>query len=382
MAPPTVTELRAASALAEGPQAAADAVARASSGIGQEPTVTVLFSSGIPGTDVAEAVGGVKGTGPVVGMTGNGVIGGARALDHGASALALAGGRTGIGVRRDASGRVGAAAKEATAEAIARSGGDPGLVILLLDSRSGDQADAVAGAYEAAGPGVPLVGGAGGGAEPAQFVGGECIEDAVVAVALATGDIGIGHAHGCRVTGDPAIATRSDGRTLQELDGRPAAEVYLENLGMGGTQLSDQEFEQLAVTHPLAQPELRGDARLRHILERGPDGSLICATHIPPNAAIEFTHQTPADIVEACDRAVSMSLAEAGGQLPAAALVFDCAGRKRAVAGSLAAEVERISGAFGPHTPPLAGVFSHGEVSRIRGAKGDRNHAVVVASLF
>jgi hypothetical protein len=115
------------------------------------------------------------------------------------------------------------------------------------------------------------------------------------------------------------------------------------------------------------------------VLGRGPEGGLECATHIPPNAAVDFMEQSPPDIVESSSRAVENALAGLGR--PArAALVFDCAGRKRAVADSLAHEVEGLNAAFGERTPPLAGLFSHGEVFRLRGAKGDRNHAVVVAA--
>ena len=67
---------------------------------------------------------------------------------------------------------------------------------------------------------------------------------------------------------------RSTGRLLYELDGRPAAEVYLERHGLAGADLGREEFEALAVTHPLAQPELNGSSRLRHVLGWEPQISL------------------------------------------------------------------------------------------------------------
>ncbi len=176
-----------------------------------------------------------------------------------------------------------------------------------------------------------------------------------------------------------SIATRTKGRLLFELDGRPAVDVYLERHGLAGVELGSEEFSALAVTHPLAQPELNGSSRLRHVLGRGPEGGLELSTHIPVDAAVDFTAQVPGDIVEASGRAVRNALARLGGA-PRAALVFDCAGRKRAVADSLKLEVEGIIAGFGGDPPPLAGTFSHGEIYRLRGAKGDRNHAVVVAA--
>jgi hypothetical protein len=106
---------------------------------------------------------------------------------------------------------------------------------------------------------------------------------------------------------------------------------------------------------------------------------LVCATHLPPGAAVEFTHQAPDDIVAAARRAVGDSVAALGTD-PRAALVFDCAGRKGAIGGALGLESDALHSAF-TGAPPIAGAFTYGEVARARGAKGDRNHAVVVASL-
>jgi hypothetical protein len=69
-----------------------------------------------------------------------------------------------------------------------------------------------------------------------------------------------------------------------------------------------------------------------------------------------------------------------GGASPKAALVFDCAGRRRALREGIPEEVEGITTALGDPTPPLVGLYTHGEVARLRGAKGDRNHAVVTVA--
>jgi hypothetical protein len=190
----------------------------------------------------------------------------------------------------------------------------------------------------------------------------------------------MGIAHGCARIAVPSIVTESDDRWLQQLDGRPAETVYLEKLGLSGAQLGNAEFEALAACHPLAQPELSGQVRLRHVLARGEHGSLRCATPLPANSAVEFTVQQPEWIVRSAFEAVSAALAPLDGVPPRAALVFDCAGRKRALGGALRDEVAAVVGSFGAHTPPLAGLYTHGEIGRLRGAKGDRNHAVVVVA--
>lgn len=315
-------------------------------------------------------------------MTGSGAITAGHAIEEGCAAIAFGSGVSAtFALAEDAGAGLSEAARSAAETALAGLDGSRDATLLLfLDTRSGDQALAVAGAYEAAGPEIPLIGGGAGSDEPAQILGSACHTDSVVAVAIAADEpTGVGHAHGCRSRSTPAIATRTDGRFLFELDGRPAAEVYLERLGYAGMDLGREEFGALAVTHPLAQPELNGTSRLRHVLGRGPEGGLECATHIPVNAAIDFMEQSPADIVESADRAVQHALDDLAAT-PRAALIFDCAGRKRAVADSLALEVQALEAAFGHEPPPMAGIFSHGEIFRARGAKGDRNHAVVITA--
>jgi hypothetical protein len=201
----------------------------------------------------------------------------------------------------------------------------------------------------------------------------------VVAVAVVSPrPVGVGVSHGCLPTADPAIATRTEGRVLLELNGRPAEEVYLEGLGCAGHDLDDAAFEAFAVLHPLGQPELRGQLRLRHVHGRAPVGGLSCATPIPPNAAVWFTEQTAGSIVESARRAVSETLDQLPGP-PRAGLVFDCAARRKALGDEIGHETRALREAFGADAA-LAGLYTRGEVGRVRGAKGDRNHAIVVVA--
>jgi hypothetical protein len=168
-----------------------------------------------------------------------------------------------------------------------------------------------------------------------------------------------------------------------QLDGRRAEDVYLEKLGLADRVLQDYEFEAVSVVHPLAQPELSGDVRLRHVLGRTEAGGLICATHLPANAAVEFTDEEPDGIVVSAWDAVTLAQENLKGQPARAALIFDCAGRKRALqvhGEDLDREAGTLIRSLGDTPPPLAGLYTHGEIGRVRGAKGDRNHAVVVVT--
>src|SRR4051794_13765052 len=373
---------------AEGPGAITRAVEQALTALGgQRPSVVLAFPT--HGDDLASDVGLAQTltAAPLVGMTGNSVLSARGPAETGCSVLALAepvqaAVRVETSVSRDPR-EAGRRAAGAALNAIVSSIGSRAL-LMFVDTRSGDQAEVIAGAYEAAGPSVPLAGGAAGGPEPFQIGEGKTYTDSVVAVAItAPGPIGVGVAHGCSPRSAPSIVTKADGRVVLQLDGRRAEDVYLEKLGLADRVLQDYEFEAVSVVHPLAQPELSGDVRLRHVLGRTEEGGLVCATPLPANAAVEFTDEEPDGIVVSAWDAVTLAQNALKGAPTRAALIFDCAGRKRALqvhGEELDREAGTLVRSLGDTPPPLAGLYTHGEIGRVRGAKGDRNHAVVVVT--
>jgi hypothetical protein len=375
---------------AAGPDSAGVAVEGALKELRGEPaSVVVLFASSDLGPARAAAQAqAAAGDVPVVGLTSDACIGAPGVVRGGCTALALSAEvRAGVAVAEEAQLDPRRAAREATAEALAALGEatEHTVVLLLLDTRSGDQAESVAGAYAVAGATVPLAGGAAAGDPPAQLAHGRAYERAVVAVALGSQrPIGLGTAHGCRAAAvAPSIVTAADGERLLELDGLPAEHVYLRKLGHDGTRLTGRAFGDLAAAHPLAQPELSGDVRLRHVLDRDGRGGLICATRIPANAAVHIADQSAETIVASAPAAPRAARADLGGLPARAALVFDCAGRKHVLDSGLDAEAAGVLAGLagdGAGAPPMAGIYTRGEIGRLRGAKGDRNHAVVVVA--
>jgi hypothetical protein len=374
---------------ATGPGAVTAAVEQALGALeGARPSVVLAFPT--PTADLASdiALAQTLTAAPLVGMTGNAVLYAEGAAEKSCSVLALADPvHAAVRVETDVSRDPRGAGRRVAGAALSAIDSSVGARVLLMfvDTRSGDQAEVIAGAYQAAGPSVPLAGGAAGGTEPVQIAEGKTFTDSVVGVALtAPGPIGVGVAHGCSPRSAPSIVTKADGRVVLQLDGRRAEDVYLEKLGLADRVLQDWEFEAVSVVHPLAQPELSGDVRLRHVLGRTGDGGLICATHLPANAAVEFTDEEPHGIVVSAWDAVVGALGELGDSPPRAALIFDCAGRKRALAvhgETLDREAAALIRSLGEPAPPLAGCYVHGEIGRVRGAKGDRNHAVVVVAI-
>ena len=62
-----------------------------------------------------------------------------------------------------------------------------------------------------------------------------------------------------------------------------------------------------------------------------------------------------------------------------AALVFDCAARRRVLGIDPQAEVDVLTSTLGSDRP-LVGLYTRGEVARTRGATGDLNHAIVIVA--
>ena len=368
---------------AAGPDAAGVAVGHALSTI-ERPALVVLFADGDLGPGrVAAQAGAASGDVPVVGLTSDVLIGVSGLARGACTAVALGAPLTAsVGIATQASADLRAAGRLAADRALdgMPAKAEHRVMLLLLDATSGDQADAVAGAYSVSGGAVALAGGAAAGNQASLFAGGEALTDAVVAVVLdSPAPIGVGVSHGCTPRGVPAIVTEAAGRTVIALDGRSAVDVYLERLA-APPRMDDAAFSDFAAVHPLAQVELSGDARLRHVHAREPNGALRCATSIPVDAAVHFTRQEPSAMIACTADAVGQALRPLAGAAPRAALIFDCAGRKHVLGEDLPGEAEALLAAFGAEPPPLAGLYTRGEIARLRGAKGDRNHALVVVA--
>jgi hypothetical protein len=192
----------AAAGAIKGPGAFSGAVERACAGLDGLPSVVFAFPSGIdpPELDVGSAA--ARAGAPIAGMSGNGSIGADGAIEQGCSALALSSAiSAGIGVTTDAGADLRSATHAAATTAFESADERENVTLLLfLDTRTGDQAEAVAGAYGVAGPEVPLAGGAGGGAEPFQLAGDRALTHSVVAVVLGSdAPIGLSQVHGCRM---------------------------------------------------------------------------------------------------------------------------------------------------------------------------------------
>jgi hypothetical protein len=260
-------------------------------------------------------------------------------------------------------------------------------LLLLTDGLAGDQQEIVRGAYQVLGAGVPLVGGCAGDdlkmTTTFQLYGDRVLTGAVVAAGIASNaPLGIGVRHGWRSVGEPMLVTSSGGNRVYTLDDRPALDVYLEHLGVGGTDLSsDEEFTRLALTHPLGLGRPRGEEEVRFI--GGADfaeRSLSCIAEVPQGGLVWIMEGDAESVLGATDAACDDSLAVLGGSRPLGMLAFDCIAR-RAVLGEqgIQTEIDRLAARTAG--APVAGFYTYGEIARTRGVRGFHNETLVVLSI-
>ena len=391
--PVTETAPIAGAGSARGPRAVAEAVAGALAGV-PDPGHAVFFPSGFAPAEAAAQATEVAGAVPLTGMTSNGAIEPDGPIDEGCSAIAF--GRdtmvAGHGLACHASRDPRAAARRAVASALA--GADAalrhGVVLLLIDTRSGDQALAVTGAYEEAGPRCRLPA-----APPAArspLSSSRCRTEAARHSPTPwwrwrfASTRPIGRRHLARLPARravPAIVTRRrPERATSSTAGRPSTSTSRSS-GFAGTGSTTSDFERARRAAP-ARPA-RAVAATCGCATCSARGSRAawCAPPHPRQrrGRVRRADRTDAIVRSAWD-AVERAVA-ALGDAPAARGAGVRLRGPQARARQLAAAGRRGAGVLGVlrrTAPPMAGIYTRGEVGRVRGAKGDRNHAVVVVA--
>jgi hypothetical protein len=252
------------------------------------------------------------------------------------------------------------------------------VLMLLSDGPAERQPELVRGAYSVAGAGVPLVGGVGGSptreGDPALFYGGAVLTGAVIGLAIGSdAPIGVGVRHGWRPVGDPMLVTRATPDRVHELDGRPAAEVYRERLG------GFQPYE-VTLQHPLGMQRRDGEAHVRFVGDDdAPDGSLDAA--IPAGSMVWLMAADGDSVRDAARAACEEALAALDDEEPRALIVFDCNARLQALGEDGAEDEVALIAAHAGDEAAVGGLYTWGEIARVRGSAGFHQQTLVVLAL-
>jgi hypothetical protein len=207
-------------------------------------------------------------------------------------------------------------------------------LLVLADGLAPAFARFVEAVFAGFGGGTTFVGGGAGSASltarPCLFTP-EGMRERVALLAALPGPLGVGTGQGWSRLDGPFVATRTEGRRIERLDDRPAAEVYRRCVEpLLGCTLQATNFRQQAQGFPvgLAQPD--GSLRVHGPLALE-GGALVCVAEVPPQTRVQVMHGAPLPLVEAARRAALQAVDALGlqGAAPEAALLLDCVSRVR-----------------------------------------------------
>jgi hypothetical protein len=223
-------------------------------------------------------------------------------------------------------------------------------------------------------PGVPVVGGTASDHSPdnkfQQFANGHAFKGHF-AIAAIGGPVGYVLTNGYRLTGKKATVTRASGRTLFELGGRRAMDVYSEWVARPESEIGGGTMVSFSVQHPLLFHK-DGITYSVHPVNSNADGSMDFGAAISPGMVLELGEASVNGLIAEAGNAVHQ--AALGVEQPKAILLAYCGGRAIALGErvqEIPGEVEHTLGglpwigylAFGEQGCSVVGIPTHVDLS-------------------
>jgi hypothetical protein len=278
-----------------------------------------------------------------------------------------------------------AAARQAVAEATAKTRLPPRLCI-VMSTIGGVEASVILGALRTAlGHGVPIIGGGAAPRDPSaeadgvtsrEFAGDVLAGDAL-AILLFAGPVAFsfGVQTGWHGVGPRATITRTSDAGVLEIDGRPALEFYERFVGAGRPP----------VANPLAVFDEPGSDRFylrTPIAYDREQGSIAFFGAVPEGASVQITMAATDQIFEGAKASIADALAGfPDGARPDGALLFSCATRKFLLGTRAHREIELAREVLGD-TMPIGGFYCMGEIAPMASADQTRFHNATMVSVL
>ena len=230
------------------------------------------------------------------------------------------------------------------------------------DPQTPDMADLVADMAARVESGY-LVGGLSSAAGDTVQVANEVLTGGLSGVVLAA-DVPVAtrHTQGCTPLAARHVVTECEDNIVVTLDGRPALDVFREDVGEVLARDLRRAAEFMHVGFPVKGSDT-GDYVVRNLVGIDPKNKLMAVGEIPePGAALVFCKRD----AQTAREDLSRILTELKREVPAArgALYFSCVGRGEHMFGRRGGELELIRDAIG--AVPLVGFFCNGEISHDR----------------
>jgi len=273
------------------------------------------------------------------------------------------------------------AGREAAQQALEALDGSPDVILMLASP--GDEEGIITGIEEVAG-GVPIVGGSAAdntvSGNWSLFANDEVLSSGVVVTAIQSNlPLGIAYGSGYCPAGESAIATRTEGRVLYELDGKPALEVYAEWTGQDPKDLAGMALLGASILAPVAvRDEKSGFYLVKHPGAGQEDGSMALFAAVEEGAEIVLMKATVDGLIDEVGDTVEAAMQDAGlnrGQV-ATILLIHCGGRRGIIADRISEVVEQVKGEAGE--VPFLAYCTFGEQGCL--STGDNVHCDLLLS--
>ncbi|MBC7251052.1 MAG: FIST C-terminal domain-containing protein [Anaerolineae bacterium] len=213
---------------------------------------------------------------------------------------------------------------------------------------------------------VPMIGGSAAnemGEAPWKEFANEAVmtNGVVVGVAYSKLPFGVGYTGYYRPTEHQGIITKvRDRRTLVEIDGRKALEVYAEWRGMKVEELQGGALLGATIPFPLGMRDVSGDIWwIRHPVNGNDDGSMAVGSDLAEGTAVTMMQASLDEIAQGASEVVKMALDDLGGEA-GAVIIGHCGGRAAALGPERMAQVNAdIKAVLGDI--PFIGYLTFGE---------------------
>jgi len=204
---------------------------------------------------------------------------------------------------------------------------------------------------------------------------GRVVESVVVTVLFPSTAVSYAFQGGYEPAGPTGRVTRvsasSSGRTILEIDGEPAAQVYdrwtgnviHDKLESGGSILAQTTMTPFAIT--TGQVDGLDQYLLIHPEAVGPEGALNTFASVEEGAELLAMRGDADQLVERAGRVMKQAVDRLDDAAPAGALMVYCAGCRMAVADRVHDVPEQVRNALGD--APLIGCFTFGEQGVLAG---------------
>ncbi len=172
-----------------------------------------------------------------------------------------------------------------------------------------------------------------------------------------------GLTQGCSPIGPLREVTQAQDNVIKEIDGRPAFEVFKEDIG----ELLSRDLRRIAgyifAAFPMHNSDM-GDYLVRNLMALDTErGWVSVGENVEPGRKLLFCRRDHAAAEQDMRRMLKDVKARCGGTARAG-LYYSCVGRGQNLFGSESQEMKMIQEEFGDL--PIAGFFANGEISRDR----------------